>query len=291
MPSPFPGMDPFLEHPALFPGLHNRLIVRLSEVLQTALPEPYFAEIGERIWVEVSERDIEPDVNVLRGAGPGRHEETATATATRNQPVVVTVPVNEHRETWVEIRTRHGQEERVVTSIEILSRSNKAPGRRGRDLYLLKQRELLDSPTHLVEIDLLRGGTHTTAVPLDRLRTQVGPFDYHVSIHRFDQNRRFLGLSDPPRRAAAGGGLSPPSGRSRRADRSASHLRSRLRHRPVPPPPPLRREHRDSASLRRSNGLGGGASGTGRTCSVSSRGKLKGCTKRSCRVGFRLPRP
>ena len=66
MPSPFPGMDPYLEHPAVFPGLHNRLIVVLSELLQAALPAPYYAEIGERVWVEVSQRFIEPDGIVLR---------------------------------------------------------------------------------------------------------------------------------------------------------------------------------------------------------------------------------
>jgi hypothetical protein len=39
----------------------------------------------------------------------------------------------------------------------------------------------------LVEIDLLRGGMHTTAVALDWLVAKAGPFDYHVSVHRFDQ--------------------------------------------------------------------------------------------------------
>jgi hypothetical protein len=38
----------------------------------------------------------------------------------------------------------------------------------------------------LVEIDLLRSGEHTTAVPRDEALAQVGPFDYHVSVHRFD---------------------------------------------------------------------------------------------------------
>ena len=44
----------------------------------------------------------------------------------------------------------------------------------------------------LVEIDLLRGGVHTTAVPLDRLEAQAGPFDYQVSIHRSDRFEDFL---------------------------------------------------------------------------------------------------
>jgi hypothetical protein len=200
MPSPFPGMDPYLEHPTLFPGLHNRMVAVLGEFLQAGLPPPYFAEIGERVWVEVSQRFIEPDASVLRGEGgrtPPRQDEregapTATLDAPRSRPVVVTVPHDERRETLIEIRVPREEGERLVTAIELLSPSNKHPGERGRELYLRKQRELLESPTHLIEIDLLRGGLPTTAVPHDRLAAQVGPFDYQVSIHRYDRFEDFL---------------------------------------------------------------------------------------------------
>lgn len=37
----------------------------------------------------------------------------------------------------------------------------------------------------MIEIDLLRAGTHVTAVPGDIAREKAGPFDYHVSVHRF----------------------------------------------------------------------------------------------------------
>ena len=77
MPSPFPGMDPFLEHPAIFPGLHERLIAYLSESLQARLPEPYYAEIGERLWVETSDRSIGPDVYVLQDEGRNPDERLA----------------------------------------------------------------------------------------------------------------------------------------------------------------------------------------------------------------------
>jgi hypothetical protein len=187
-------MDPYLESPSFFPGLHNRLVAVLSEFLQVALPPPYFAEIGERVWVEVSQRYIEPDASVLRveGATGGPDADHGAATATRSRPVVVTVPHDERRETLVEIRLPGEGGERLVAAIELLSPSNKTPGERGRELYLRKQRELLDSPTHLVEIDLLRGGTHATAVPLDLLNAAVGPFEYHVAIHRFDRFEDFL---------------------------------------------------------------------------------------------------
>jgi hypothetical protein len=190
-------MDPYLEHPAVFPGLHNRFISVLSELLQAALPEPYYAEIGERVWVEVSQRFIEPDTAVLRvGGEPDRRRSSGPVaiapTGNRSRPVVVTVPHDERREPLVEILAPGDGSERLVASIELLSPSNKTPGDRGRELYLRKQRELLESTAHLVEIDLLRGGTHSTAVPLDRLSPLAGPFDYHVSVHRFDRFEDFL---------------------------------------------------------------------------------------------------
>lgn len=191
MPSPFPGMDPYLEDPDMFPSLHGNLVFAIQECLQPQLPEPYFAKTNERVWVEMAARYVEPDVNVF--ASPRRPKRArqpsggvAVAEVRRVQPVVVTIPHDEHRETRVDIWTRRGSEKRLVTSIEILSPSNKTPGQHGRDLYLKKQREILDSQVHLVEIDLLRGGEHTTAIPLDWAVRKAGPFDYHVCLHRFD---------------------------------------------------------------------------------------------------------
>lgn len=197
MPSPFPGMDPFLEQPSLFPGLHNRLVAVMSEMIQANLPEPYYAEIGERIWVEIAQRYIEPDVHVskhdlAKGDGSRSPNGSAVATAIRTQPVVIHVPQDERHEPWLGIYTGRGSEERLVTSLEVLSLSNKTPGEKGRDLYLRKQRELLDGPTNLVEIDLLRGGEHTTAVPLKLALERAGAFDYHVSIHQFDKREDYF---------------------------------------------------------------------------------------------------
>jgi hypothetical protein len=194
MPSPFPGMDPYLEIPAFFPGFHDRFIAYLSESVQAKLPEPYYAEMGDRVWVEMSSRNIGPDVNILRGEPPrvagamsASEEELdlgGVATAVRRM-VVVHVPHDEFREPFVQIFAKLDGE-RLVTSIEVLSLANKTPGVQGRDLYLRKQKELLNGQVHLVEIDLLRAGEHTTAVPADRLRQAAGAFDYHVCVHQFD---------------------------------------------------------------------------------------------------------
>jgi hypothetical protein len=49
MPSPFPGMDPFLEEAALFAGFHARLINETCRALLTTLRPPYYADINDRV--------------------------------------------------------------------------------------------------------------------------------------------------------------------------------------------------------------------------------------------------
>jgi len=188
-------MDPFLEHPDFFPDLHGAMHVYIRETLQRLLPPPYFAVINERLWVETSARYIEPDTDVLYGDWSVAESSAVAelATPTRARPLVFEMAHDQRSESFVEIRTRLADGgERVVTAIEVLSLSNKRPGDQGRDLYLQKQAEILASEVHLVEIDLLRGGEHTTPMLLDRLRRKAGPFDYHVSVHRFDQPNRFF---------------------------------------------------------------------------------------------------
>jgi hypothetical protein len=190
MPSPFPGMDPFLEHPAFFPGVHDSFLTYLREALQISLPAPYFAEINERLWVDTSGRNIGPDLDVLRGPQPRTEANSGNGgvavLAEPMQPILITVPIEEHRQNYLEIRAPLGEQERLVTTIEVLSPSNKVAGPKSRALYLQKQQEILDSDSHLVEIDLLRGGLHTTAVPLDALRAKAPPFAYHICVHAFD---------------------------------------------------------------------------------------------------------
>ena len=186
MPAPFPGMDPYVEHPTFFPGLHDRLIAYLNEFLQPRLPAPYYCEMRDRSWVEMSRRSVAPDVNVLRANQPTPRERTNGGVAsTRNTPLVVRLAAEERQESVLEIYALQ-ETEILVTTIEILSLANKTPGDRGRTLYVRKQQEILNSRTNLVEIDLLRGGHHTTLVPLEVLLAATGPFDYHVSIHHFD---------------------------------------------------------------------------------------------------------
>jgi hypothetical protein len=179
-------MDPYLEHPDIFPDFHDRFITHISESLQPALPDPYYAALGRRAWIEVSERFIGPDVNVLKAREEHVRSGVAVAARSSAEPLVIRVPHDERVEPLVEVYVGRGSQRRLVTSIELLSLSNKTSGEHGRDLYLRKQAEILQSKVHLVEIDLLRAGQHTTAVPEIRLRHASVPFDYHVCIHHFD---------------------------------------------------------------------------------------------------------
>jgi hypothetical protein len=194
MPSPFPGMDPYLENPEFFPGLHDRMITKISACLQAQLPEHYFSEIRTRVWIECSERGTEPDIDVFRSHdGSGTSEAgggVAVAEETETQTVAVYVPYEERRESFVEIYSARGGR-RLVTAIEVLSPSNKTPGDQSRESYRQKQLEFLSGKVNLVEIDLLRGGKHTTGVPLEPAQRAAGSFDYHVCRHCFFDYKYF----------------------------------------------------------------------------------------------------
>jgi hypothetical protein len=184
MPGPFPGMDPYLEHPARWPDLHQSLITYMREVLNERLPRRFRARTGERLYVIASSRSIYPDVAVLERRSTSRigepHAQGSTAVA--DPPIVLTLEPTEHREPFLEI-VPVSDESRLVTVIEVLSPVNKAPGSEGRRLYQTKQQELLASSTSLIEIDLLRTGEHTIAPPRAEL-LHWGPWDYLASLHR-----------------------------------------------------------------------------------------------------------
>lgn len=192
MPSPFPGMDPFLES-HYFGSLHTNMITFTQESIQSRLPDGYFAATGERVWIDTSRRWVEPDVELRRTARKKRNggEVSAASVATLSRPVIVTIPHDEHKEHYLNIYKKREGKKRLVCSVEILSPANKTPGEKGQKLYRRKQRELLERNVHLVEIDLLRAGNHTTAVALDWAEEKTGVFDYHVCVRRFNRFEDF----------------------------------------------------------------------------------------------------
>ena len=112
MPSPFPGMDPYLESLDWFPDLHDSLITFVKGTLQQRLPEFYYAQSSQRVWLEYSQRYVEPDLEVVRSGQEARQRGSggiAVAQPLPAEPLVVSVETIEHgpfEESFVEIR-RH----------------------------------------------------------------------------------------------------------------------------------------------------------------------------------------
>jgi hypothetical protein len=186
-------MDPYLEHPDRWPGMHQSLIYVARSALNEVLPSEYVADIGERVYVVQPKRGTYPDLVVLESPpaqGPApRSTRGATVAGPSDPPWVLTVHPVELREVFIQILPVSDQD-RVVAVIEFLSPSNKAPSSEGRQLYLTKQQELLKSQTHLIEIDLLHQGEHTVAAPRDRL-LEMGTWDYLACLHRAGQSERY----------------------------------------------------------------------------------------------------
>ena len=161
--NPFPGMNPYLENPGLWPGAHNRLIVGLGNMLARRLRPAYSVGIQERVLISAEPAGGSngngvriPDVVVLTAATPD-----AAGSAMRPMParskdaIAVQLPATELlKERYLEVRRVDNRQ--VVAIIELLSPTNK--GGDGYREYLAKRAATLYSPTHLVEIDLLRAG-------------------------------------------------------------------------------------------------------------------------------------
>lgn len=191
MPSPFPGMDPYLEAPAHWPGVHQSLITYIRDALQPLVRPKYRATIGERVYVMPVGRFIYPDAAVRQAPGSRIGETLAVERPTRSdhadRPYLMRVADDPVREPFVEIIDAEG--DAVVTIIEVLSPANKAPGE-GRQQYRRKQGEVLASAAHLVEIDLLGGGEHTVAVPRPLLEN-LPPWRYLVCVSRHPDRGTF----------------------------------------------------------------------------------------------------
>lgn len=185
MPSPFPGMDPYIEQSKLWVDFHNRLADEISAQLNTKIRPDYFARLTPYTTYEVvgisqvQRRSIRPDVGVMM------RERAAVATA--SAAVIDKAPAESAVETealvdLLSVEIYHTNDEVLVTAIEILSPVNKQPSHEAYADYLRKRRELLRTDVHLMEIDLLRGGTRP---PLYR---PVPAAPYYVMLSR--TNRR-----------------------------------------------------------------------------------------------------
>src|SRR5438477_7860844 len=102
MKMPFPGMDPYLEHPLLWPGVHVQLMVALANQLQPLIEPRYVASLEERVYLEGAQRRrFVPDTVVKHTGQPGSLRVAAQPAG--DTPVLVDVGEVEVHERCVEI--------------------------------------------------------------------------------------------------------------------------------------------------------------------------------------------
>lgn len=182
MPSPFPGMDPYLEDPTLWPDVHGRLINVASELLLSQLRPKYFIQIDERLYLANADDEasgvIVPDLRIREVASGPRGGASATQTAQAAPGLELAYGWEfEVKESYLQVIDR--ELHRVVTVVEILSPANKVKGSVAYKEYEQKKRDVLAAGTNLVEIDLLREG-----MPLAS-RPDIPPHEYMAQVWRF----------------------------------------------------------------------------------------------------------
>lgn len=186
----FPGMDPYLESPGIWPGFHDALLFCIRESLQQILPDRYYAELQTREEVGIggfdTARVFYPDLSVKESpleasssASASRARGAAEASVPEHLLIVEEEPI---RVGYLEIRevARGG---RLVTLIEVLSPSNKIPGP-DREAFERKRKDIFESGAHWIEVDLLRAGKRLGAHPSVDAHCRRNGYDYVVVVSR-----------------------------------------------------------------------------------------------------------
>lgn len=180
MPSPFPGMDPYLEG-SLWTTFHFAFGAELLRQLAPRLRPRYIALPVERLVLEetsdlnITTANIYPDVSVLP-IRPGQSTGSSAASVAAPLQLATVIP---QAVPHVSIEIRDVAQRQLVTAIEILSPTNKRG--EGRAEYLTKRRRLLLSSAHLIEIDFLRDGER---VPMQEPLPEV---PYFVFLSRAER--------------------------------------------------------------------------------------------------------
>jgi hypothetical protein len=184
MPSPFPGMNPYLEQEDVWHDFHERFLPHVAEWLVPQVRPAYIVKLDEHIYIHelpAEERRFlgRADDSVTDSGAPPMSRPTADVL---QAPAYGRVPpgIDVERHAFIEIHDRRSRE--LVTVVELLSPSNKRAGA-DREQYLAKRWQLVTSPVHLVEIDLLRGGPR---LPLEDLPE----CDYYVLVSRAEDRPR-----------------------------------------------------------------------------------------------------
>lgn len=178
MPSPFPGMDPYLEQSGIWNQVHATLIVDIQRFLARRLRPRYVVAIEQRTFSDTDDQLVSigrPDVLAVLPPAPGPVvSPPVPVLAEVKEAYRVRLPMPEEvRHRYLEVRDQVSGE--AITVIEILSPTNKMRHRRD---YLEKRLEILGSDTNLVEIDLLRAGE-----PMP-MTGELPPTHYRILISR-----------------------------------------------------------------------------------------------------------
>lgn len=157
MKNPFPGVNPFIEAEGFWEDFHRTMVNYLREAILAELPPRYDARVEERVDLldpDTGRSIRKPDVAIIdRSSGSGASRPN-TAPGSVAVIEVEQLPVEEYREVWIEIRDL--ADESLVTSIELLSPTNKTSG--GFSTFQFKRLQLLEGGANLVDIDLLLAG-------------------------------------------------------------------------------------------------------------------------------------
>ena len=170
MPSPFLGMDPFIESCGLWEDFHHNLVTEIQLALGKVLPEKYVARSGERYYVVLAtSAELDPHEHMAQADVGLTYSATATTASVQEELATIAVADDteavtmralveaEFRESFVEIYVLE-PEKKLVTTIEILSPSNKRRDSGGWQQYLRKRQAHMEGRANFVEIDLLRRG-------------------------------------------------------------------------------------------------------------------------------------
>lgn len=183
MPSPFPGMNPYLEQEDAWRDFHEAFLPAARESLSPQVSPAYVVKLERNLYIHeraAKERHLMGygDVTNNRTRAP---KPASCATAVLQAPSRILLPsVDVESESYLEIRDSKSR--RLVTVIELLSPTNKRPSD-DRQRYLAKRAGLLRSEAHFVEIDLLRGWPR---MPFD----EPPSGDYCVLVSRVEDRPR-----------------------------------------------------------------------------------------------------
>lgn len=167
MPSPFPGMDPYLEKNPIFHELHTQFFAEAQGQLQPQLRPRYLAKLERRlsegsVWElngGLALERKEPDITVLADLAAAKSGSTVVLprpSASASQELgPAELELRKQRRIVIYVNARPRL---AVTTIELLSPSNKERGSTGQSRYLEKRNSALHGGLHWVEIDLLRSG-------------------------------------------------------------------------------------------------------------------------------------